>query len=1113
MTWWLEKFRPEDAEALPLPLAERPTPSWSERFRAGVQAGRIEDDSWGRSQAVEDDYIREVETELSVFRGPDFERTGRRTGEVYGPDTAEYGKPKPRAVAPVDPTLFAAQRRRETMALIARAKKADPAKWGHLPDQPEDWTAEVNARRQAEYDEQVAVLEAASGFGWGAEFAGRGWAGMTDPVSLITLPLGGPAAKGAWGLTKFVAAEAGIAAGSELLIADRRQQVAADLDVPEPNLLMDVGTAALFGGAIAGIPGLIVKGAQRAARFRQERSIGGGAGREAGTGPGAHEGAVAGNADALAKGQTPPGAPGKTLPPLTPDAPPNWEAIRGGIFRGESGGDYEALYGYSNRPGGPFENVKLTEMTVDEAIAFSDPNGPYGQWVYGQIGRVATPMGAYQIVGKTLRAAKAGLGLRGDELMNEAMQERLGQYIYRTQGTGAWEGYAGPDAGFRPGDGAAYQGEGRTSRGYTGSDQIAAGDMRIGVEYAVVDASLLKRATGRFQPRDRSRINSDVQIADMAARLDPEQLMPSPNAATGTPIIGPDMMVESGNGRVAAIGRAYELHPDRAAAYRARIEAAGFEIPAGVERPILVARRTTALDDAGRERFAIEAQDAGTARMTPTEIARTSAKAMTADRLARFRPEAALGEPENRDFLQSVLSALPASERNALFDPSGALNAEGRRRLSGAFFARAWDDGGPLGREIVGRFAELEDPGELKSLIDALEEAAPAWATLRAEIEAGAIRPEFDITGHVLDALSVIVMARRDAARLGGTIADAVEAILAQGDMFAAANPLSVALLRKFWRDGRAAPAADIARFLQRYADEARTVGRDGDMLGASPAEALRAIDGKTFADLPDEIPPVARAAEPPIEDLALPEKAYAEGAASPEAEAADDAAIQALRDPETQPFGPVFTEESGNPEAAMRRLFAEQTGEVPAAITREDLGEIAFVYGNDKYGLRHIEAKHPEILPRLADLLREGDLVGRRADRAYIQLPGSPPPSAVIRLDWDGREKTWLVTAFDDDQGQITRQLRRSNEPAETASSRIPDATGQGKDRPDRGSDQAPDAIQAELSAARVELGDLTFKDENGAQIRAADLLDDIEADQSLIDVIDACMIGGRRA
>ncbi|WP_372572676.1 hypothetical protein [Ruegeria jejuensis] len=127
--------------------------------------------------------------------------------------------------------------------------------------------------------------------------------------------------------------------------------------------------------------------------------------------------------------------------------PDNWDAIRAGIFAGESGGDYDALYGYSNRPGGKFSNVKLTDMTVDEALNFAAPSGEYGQHVKGQIGRVATPMGAYQIVGTTLRGAKEALGLTGNERMTPELQERLGQHIYQTQGTGAWEGYKGPQSG------------------------------------------------------------------------------------------------------------------------------------------------------------------------------------------------------------------------------------------------------------------------------------------------------------------------------------------------------------------------------------------------------------------------------------------------------------------------------------------------------------------------------------------------------------------------------------------------------------------------------------------------------------------------------------------
>ena len=42
------------------------------------------------------------------------------------------------------------------------------------------------------------------------------------------------------------------------------------------------------------------------------------------------------------------------------------------VFPGESGGDYNALFGYSNRPGGQFEGVNLTDMTVNQALQFSE---------------------------------------------------------------------------------------------------------------------------------------------------------------------------------------------------------------------------------------------------------------------------------------------------------------------------------------------------------------------------------------------------------------------------------------------------------------------------------------------------------------------------------------------------------------------------------------------------------------------------------------------------------------------------------------------------------------------------------------------------------------------
>jgi hypothetical protein len=118
-----------------------------------------------------------------------------------------------------------------------------------------------------------------------------------------------------------------------------------------------------------------------------------------------------------------------------------WEQHQQNIFAGESGGDYDALFGYQNRPDGIFSGIKVSEMPIADVIKFTSPSGAYGQYVKGQVGRVATPVGAYQVVGSTLRGAVEALGLDPSQKFDKATQDKIGQYILKTQGTGAWEGY------------------------------------------------------------------------------------------------------------------------------------------------------------------------------------------------------------------------------------------------------------------------------------------------------------------------------------------------------------------------------------------------------------------------------------------------------------------------------------------------------------------------------------------------------------------------------------------------------------------------------------------------------------------------------------------------
>jgi hypothetical protein len=125
-----------------------------------------------------------------------------------------------------------------------------------------------------------------------------------------------------------------------------------------------------------------------------------------------------------------------------------WPEVQQGIFDGESKGDYNALFNYQNKPEGIFSNTQLTDMTVDEALLFADPKGDYARYVASlNNGQIATPMGAYQIVGTTLRDAKNNLNLKGDEKLTPSLQDKIGKWIYETQGTKAWAGYKGPKGG------------------------------------------------------------------------------------------------------------------------------------------------------------------------------------------------------------------------------------------------------------------------------------------------------------------------------------------------------------------------------------------------------------------------------------------------------------------------------------------------------------------------------------------------------------------------------------------------------------------------------------------------------------------------------------------
>jgi len=118
--------------------------------------------------------------------------------------------------------------------------------------------------------------------------------------------------------------------------------------------------------------------------------------------------------------------------------PTGWDTFRPQVSQRESGGDPNALLNFSNREGGQFAGINLTGMTVNQAIDFARVGGPYANYSKEQTGRVATPMGEYQIVGATLRQARDDMGLTGDEPMTAELQERIAHHLYDNYGEKPW---------------------------------------------------------------------------------------------------------------------------------------------------------------------------------------------------------------------------------------------------------------------------------------------------------------------------------------------------------------------------------------------------------------------------------------------------------------------------------------------------------------------------------------------------------------------------------------------------------------------------------------------------------------------------------------------------
>jgi len=226
-----------------------------------------------------------------------------------------------------------------------------------------------------------------------------------------------------------------------------------------------------------------------------------------------------------------------------------------------------------------------------------------------------------------------------------------------------------------------------------------------------------------MQSRIRDRKVAQLQVQDIAQNPSYGELLEDTHTLSrGIPIIGPDLIVEGGNGRLLGLRKMRAEFPENFAEYQAQLRSRlqDYDIdPADADRltaPVLVRERTTPLPDMkAREEFARKANRRDTLAMSPFEVAQDDAGIIPDEMVSELLVgeeetiDGALQRAGNRPFVRRFLQLIPANERAKLVDAEGILNRIGLGRIKAALLAKTYS--GEAGERIVARFTETMEPG------------------------------------------------------------------------------------------------------------------------------------------------------------------------------------------------------------------------------------------------------------------------------------------------------------------------------------------------------------------------------------------------------------------
>jgi hypothetical protein len=374
------------------------------------------------------------------------------------------------------------------------------------------------------------------------------------------------------------------------------------------------------------------------------------------------------------------------------------------------------------------------------------------------------------------------------------------------------------------------------------------------------DGVLNEQYPQELQPRNRDTEAYKQQVQRMAQQFAPEEVAGTTTALDrGMPIIGADNVVESGNGRLMALGLTDD---ETRAGYKAFIQNQAEQVgidTSGIDEmnnPVLVRRRTSEIDD--RIAFVNEANDRANMAMTAAETAQQQGRTLTFSDFDIFQMggarslDEAIDASRNRDFAIRFVKRLPATDQ-AMYTTSKGLTADGVEAIKNAMFTRVYGNN----QAIVDNFIMSSQP-EMANIGRGIERSLPGMGKITSGIEEGVIAAEYAIADDIAAATQVMIELRKPNSSF-----TSVDEYLSQGRLFGDDVPEMQSVLLRMFEDNKRS-GKRIGDILNDYVEGVMVEGKSGKLLdqtGKSAATIMRdAVRGPQMAFFQNGMPPVANA-------------------------------------------------------------------------------------------------------------------------------------------------------------------------------------------------------------------------------------------------------------